>query len=295
VKVEKVLSETSSGQAIQTPDVTVNEQQKRIIAPNDLERMDISDGIVEVSDSSRRRKKLDSEIIHEGHSLRGTTTRRALRYEHPVLKTQASPQASTRESSSDSEENGGSDASSASTSDSAWSPGKSHSHHGTKRSAANYAAYSDSNTEEDEDEDEEDGEDGVEDDQVLNKFAGKKRPSSSLDEMKRKRGRPSVKIVKPETDLASADDDETNGTTTAGLLVEGYIIKRHGHDWHKPGTKRGRTYVSRRRPVTESEKVKTLQKARQVQIKHPSFLKQLHKDSCYRSLKLVSLSLRLMF
>lgn len=291
VKVEKVFSETSSAQGIQAPNVNVNGRQKGGIVPNDLEGMDVSDGIVEASDSSRWKKKFDSESFHEGHSLRGTT-QRALRYKHSELKTPTedqrgledltSPQASTHESSSDSEENGNSDTSSPSTSDSAWSPGKSHSHRGGKKSAANFAAYSDSDTE-DEDEDDEDGEDGVEDNQVLNKIAGVKRSSidgsSSLAEIKRKRGRPSTRI-KPQTGLASADVEMNE--TRAGLLVEN-IVKRHGHDWHEAGTKRGRTYVSKRRPVTESEKVKTLERAKKVQLKYPSFSKRLHKDSCYRS------------
>jgi len=150
-----------------------------------------------------------------------------------------------------------------------------------------YAASSDSSTED---------EDGIADDQVLKKIATKQRSfadgSSSLGQVKWKRGRPSMKI-ETETNLPNADD-EMNGTRT-GFLVEGYIVKRHGHYWHKAGTKSGRTYVSKRRPVIEVEKGKTLEKARQVQISHPSFLKQLHKDSCYRSLKLVSLTLRLMF
>lgn len=298
VKVEKVFSETSSGgQASGAPGkhgkVDVKGRQKCGIVPkteNVLEGMDVSDGIVEASDSSRRKRKFggaDSASIH-GHSLRRTPPNKC-----PVLTTPAAEvrdQASPGGTSSDNAENGDSDASSPSTSDSAWSPGNSCSGDGRKRSAEKYVASSDSNTEE-EDDDEEDVEDanGVEDDRVLNKITGKKRlfveGSSSLDQVKRKRGRPPTKM-KTETDLPNGDDG-MNGRS--GLLVEGYIVKRHGHDWHKAGTKRGRTYVSKRRAVTEVEKVKTLEKARQVQISHPSFLKQLHKDCCYRSLQLVSL------
>lgn len=60
--------------------------------------------------------------------------------------------------------------------------------------------------------------------------------------------------------------------------------------WKQEGTRRGVTYASKRRPVTEAEKDKAKKAARELQTSHPSFLKQLHKDVCYVGLILVSCS-----
>ncbi|KAG0625014.1 hypothetical protein M758_2G021200 [Ceratodon purpureus] len=259
VKVEHVFSETSTD-----PNTRELEKQGGIDAKGKQKC-----GIVP-------KVEADSEIINGGYSVQPTPPKEFHVFtasvregrEERVERSQASPHCS---STDDYEDNEDSD----STSDSSYSP------HGDTRRNPKRGVSSGSETV---DEDEDGVEDGVEDELVSSTVGrrGKRlfsEGSSNGDKTRGKRVRPS------DMDPSPNDEVERNGTRS-GLLVEGSLIKKHGHEWHKAGTKRGRTYVSKRRPVTEAEKMETLERARQVPINNPSFLKQLHKDSCYRSLKL---------
>jgi hypothetical protein len=281
VKVENVFSETSTGQGTRAP------AKYGGIDAKGKQNCEIVSKV-----------EAESDIINEGYSVQPTPPN-----EYPVFTTPAREERAKREERSQasprwsSEDGENEDSDSSSTSDSVWSPRKSSPHGGRKRNPKRGA--SSGSTTEDVDEDEDEDEDGVEDEVVLNKVErGGKRlfseGSSSVDKNKGKRVRPSDMGAGTETDCPNPNDEDKTIGTKSRLLVEGYIFKRDGHEWHLAGTKRGRTYVSKRRPVTEAEKQKTLERARQVHINNPSFLKQLHKDSCYRSLKLVSLSLALM-
>ena len=263
VKVENVFLETLTGPAtpsIEKPGgIDAKGQQKGGIVP---------------------KVEPEAEVINIGYSLRQTS-----RQKSPVITIPAVEEREKRPShqSSESEENEDSDPSS--TSDSAWSPTNSSPCNGRRRNAKR-GASSDDNSEDEEEEEE----DGAEDELVLNKVERRGKRLFEGGSSKAKRTRSSDMDTGAETDCPSANDEGGATETKSRLLVEGCIVKKHGHDWHVAGTKRGRTYVSKRRAVTEDEKEKTLARARQVQINNPSFLKQLHKDSCYRSLKLVGLS-----